>query len=295
MRARAPGKIVLSGAYAVLSGAPGLVLSVDRYAVADTSREPSFVTEEVRAALGARRPPWVDASELREAGQKLGLGSSAAILVASLAALELDTEPGLSPKELAGRVFPDALVAHAKAQGGGSGIDVAASAYGGVLHVTRQDGALAVRPVELPEGIDIRVLSLGRAASTRELLARVQALSQLDAALYESCFRAQVEASERALLAVDAGDAHALISALSAQTRALSALGTAAGAQIVTREILELQHAADSRGAAALPAGAGGGDVALWVSLDSGVPPPHIPGIQELSLRWGVPGVHGLG
>ena len=35
MRARAPGKLVLSGAYAVLEGAPALVAAVDRYAVAD--------------------------------------------------------------------------------------------------------------------------------------------------------------------------------------------------------------------------------------------------------------------
>ena len=87
MRARAPGKVVISGAYAVLEGAPAIVAAVDRYAVADTARAPDFVSDEVRVALGGRRAPLVDASALRADGRKLGLGSSAAILVASLAAL----------------------------------------------------------------------------------------------------------------------------------------------------------------------------------------------------------------
>ena len=89
MRARAPGKVVISGAYAVLEGAPAIVASVDRYALADTALSSNFVTEEVREALGDGPAPWIDASALREGGRKLGLGSSAAILVASLAALEL--------------------------------------------------------------------------------------------------------------------------------------------------------------------------------------------------------------
>src|SRR5688572_33181913 len=93
MIARAPGKLVLSGAYSVLEGAPALVAAVDRYALADEAREAPLITAEVRAAIAAGyliEAPWFDASALRAdaaaGGRKLGLGSSAAILVASLAA-----------------------------------------------------------------------------------------------------------------------------------------------------------------------------------------------------------------
>ena len=84
MIARAPGKVVLSGAYAVLEGAPAIVAAVDRYVVADASREATRVTPEVEHALarrGAAAAPWFDASALRDEtlGKKLGLGSSAAI------------------------------------------------------------------------------------------------------------------------------------------------------------------------------------------------------------------------
>lgn len=294
MRARAPGKVVLSGAYAVLEGAPALVAAVDRYAIADSARPAAFVTPEVRAALGEGFAPWFDASALREGEHKLGLGSSAAILVASLAALALDADPTLEAGELARRVFPRALAAHARAQGGGSGIDVAASAFGGVLRATRTASGLDVRPVSLPAGVVIRVLSLGRGASTPELVARVRALRERDPALHARCLSAQALASEQAARAIDAGDAAAFIAALAAQTEALTELGRAAGASIVTPEITALRAAAAAQGAAILPSGAGGGDVALWVSSSPEVGVPEPTTLTPVSLTLGAPGVHAL-
>jgi phosphomevalonate kinase len=41
MKARAPGKIVISGAYAVLEGAPSVVTAADRYVTADTPARPT--------------------------------------------------------------------------------------------------------------------------------------------------------------------------------------------------------------------------------------------------------------
>ena len=63
------------------------------------------------SSRGATRAPWFDARALRDGAtdRKLGLGSSAAILVASLAALELDAEPSLDDAALARRVFDAAL------------------------------------------------------------------------------------------------------------------------------------------------------------------------------------------
>ena len=65
-----PGKLVLTGAYAVLEGAPAIVVAVDRYAVADTSRAAASPPAEVRAAFGADRAPEVDVSALQDAGAK---------------------------------------------------------------------------------------------------------------------------------------------------------------------------------------------------------------------------------
>ena len=296
MRAQAPGKVVLSGAYAVLDGAPAIVAAVDRYAVADSARAPDFVSEEVRAALGDRPAPFVDARALRQGSRKLGLGSSAAILVASLAALELEREPELSHGELVERVIDRALVAHARAQGGGSGIDVAASAYGGVILARRVAAGLEVSSLSLPPGLRIGVFALGESASTPGLIARVRAFESAEPARFERLMAVQAEAAERAARALERADAPLLLRALGDQGRALGELGRAAGAPIVTPELEVLARHAETLGAAVLPAGAGGGDIALWVTLDGvAALPAELPGFEALALSLGAPGVCRLG
>lgn len=291
MKARAPGKVVLSGAYAVLEGARAIVAAVDRYVLADTARAATLVTPEVYVALGSgASAPYFDASALREGQRKLGLGSSAAIVVASLGALLLEAEPALESAALAARVFPDALAAHRRAQGGGSGIDVAASAFGGVLLASLAGDTLQLTPVQLPPGVVVRVLAAQAPASTPELIRRVQALRAKDRALYGALMGRQAAASERTADAALAGDAAAFVAGLAEQGEALAALGAASGANIVTADVARLARAARAAGAAALPAGAGGGDIALWVS-ENGSEPPHDDALRPIAVQLGVPGL----
>ena len=295
-RARAPGKIVLSGAYAVLSGAPALVAAVDRYVIADSGRASEFETPEVRAALGDAPAPWFDASELREGGKKLGLGSSAAIVVASLAALELDSEPDLTDVALCARVYERALVAHRVAQGGGSGVDVASSAHGGVLAARRVAGELELTAVHLPSALHFEVWACSAAASTAELLSRIRALEARDPNLHHARLAAQAAAAEAALDATVRGHAADFVTAIGRQVTALGELGEAAGTPIVTPEHAELAGLAHAHGAAFLPAGAGGGDVAYYVG--SSAPPAAFGeraralGLTRLELQLGARGVH---
>ncbi|HYQ41182.1 MAG TPA: hypothetical protein VER11_04430 [Polyangiaceae bacterium] len=297
--ARAPGKLVLSGAYAVLSGAPALVVAVDRYVVADSARAATFLTPEVHAALGERPAPWFDASQLREGEKKLGLGSSAAILVASLAALELHTEPALSDEALCERVYDRAFVAHRTAQGGGSGVDVAASAHGGLLGARRTaSGALELSRLGLPSSLHFEVWACSVAASTSAFLARIAEFAGRDPAAHARCIGAQAEAAEFALDAVVREHAADFVAAITRQVATLTALGQAAGVSIVTPELAELAQLAIAHGAAFLPAGAGGGDVAYWVG--SSAPPTAFAararelGLSRVELALGARGVHAL-
>jgi len=267
--ARAPGKLVLSGAYAVLEGAPCLVAAVDRYVVADAGRPAALVTDEVRAALDAgvlERVPWFDASALREqaadgSSRKLGLGSSAAILVASLAAALGDRQR--DARALRAAIFPAALLAHRKAQGGGSGVDVAASVFGGVLLAElTPGGGLATAPHPLPPGTVVEVFASPVAAVTRELISLVKRLAESQPARHRACLDA---AAAGARAAVGARSIDALVLAVSAQADALGALGEAAGAPIVTDDVRALRAPAAGEGAAFAPSGAGGGDIAVFV------------------------------
>jgi phosphomevalonate kinase len=267
--ARAPGKLVLSGAYSVLEGAPAIVAAVDRYVTADGGRPADLVTDEVRAAIEAgviERAPWFDASPLRERAadgttRKLGLGSSAAILVASMAAVIGDRfgDEGALREAL----FGSALAAHRAAQGGGSGVDVAASVLGGVIVAELgPEGGLAVRLHALPPGTTVEVYASPVASSTRALLARVRALAEADPARHRALLAA---AGEGARAAVAACTVEALVRAVAAQTDALGALGEAAGAPIVTPEVAALRGAAEGEGGTFAPSGAGGGDIAFFV------------------------------
>ncbi len=298
MRAAAPGKLILSGAYAVLFGAPAIVAAVDRYVMADTSKRPDFVTPEVREALGQAPAPAFDASELRADNQKLGLGSSAAILVASLAATLLEKDPTLDDSALRQAVFEPSRAAHRRAQGGGSGVDVAAAAFGGVLSARLRGDSLQVEPAKLPPDLVIEVWFSGQSASTPELVGRVLALKQASASSFESLLAAQTKAAKDARDAVHAADANGVVGALDAQVDALDALGQAATAPIIPDSVRALRELARRHGATTLPSGAGGGDSVLYVgktpASEALVELRDDFGYRPLNLKLGARGVHAV-
>jgi phosphomevalonate kinase len=292
---RAPGKVVLSGAYAVLEGAPAIVAAVGRDVIADSDREAERVTEEVQAAIDRgilTRACWFDASALRseDGTRKLGLGSSAAILVATMAAVEGLPDNEDDRAQLTGI----ARQAHRAAQGGGSGVDVAASAMGGVLVCLAKGGALDVNRHALPEGAVVTILACAEAASTAGMLAQIRALRARDMATFRRLLDA---ACAGANAAVDAKSPEELIAALVAQRVALAELGEVSGAPIVTAAVAELAKVAGEAGAYAGPAGAGGGDVALLVTpraLDLAplLDAARAAGLTPLEGGIGAPGVY---
>jgi phosphomevalonate kinase len=265
VKARAPGKLVLSGAYSVLEGAPAIVSAVDRYVCCDSDRAALHPTPEVRAALPEGPVPDFDASALRVDDRKLGLGSSAAILVASLAAADprsFETETSLR-RAIADR----ALLAHQEAQGGGSGIDVAASTWGGTLIAKRRaDATLELEHVALPEGLIVEVWASGVPASTAEFLSRVAQFRMRSPEEYASLLAELGAAASAAATALRRGQIPDLLRNIRAQSVGFGALGRAAGVPIITPEVQELAECAGPYPAAVLPSGAGGGDIVLWLS-----------------------------
>jgi phosphomevalonate kinase len=291
MIAHAPGKVVITGAYAVLEGAPALVAAVDRYAVADTGRSADLVTPEVAAALRPAEPaPWFDAGELRCADRKLGLGSSAAILVASLAALE---GSGVGDDALVSRVFGRALDAHRRAQKGGSGVDVAASCHGGVIRCVLHADRLEVTQTALPQATAIEVWASPQEASTPTLLAAFHALRDRNRRVYDRCVL-ELDTASRA--ALDANNAHAFTSACRAMLEGLERLGRESGASIVTSDMRAFDAVARRRGAVVVPSGAGGGDAILYIgsgpSDDESRRAALAAGLVPLGLTLGARGVH---
>ncbi|HEY4011809.1 MAG TPA: hypothetical protein VGM06_00610 [Polyangiaceae bacterium] len=264
----APGKVLLTGAYAVLDGAPAIVAAVDRYAVADGDRAASAPSAEVRAWSGDRPAPHVDVSALHDpSGRKLGLGSSAAALVAAVGARALTDGEDPRLPGVRDRIFRVARAAHARAQQGGSGVDVAASVYGGVIEYATGDepsGGI-VRSRELPEALSVLVYDSGTSARTSDMLARVALLRQGGGA--ERLFARLRDVAVEAVACVVRRDGSGFVAAARAFGRALDDLGRAALAPIVPDTFAELAERASREGAAFVPSGAGGGDVAVWIGL----------------------------
>src|SRR5262252_9366989 len=116
MIATAPGKLILTGEYAVLDGAQAIVVAVDRRVVARRNATPRgsspflvAVAEEITARRGASDPAAraaleisVDSTAFYNRAQKLGLGSSAAVTVAATALALEESESGGDPAGSAG-------------------------------------------------------------------------------------------------------------------------------------------------------------------------------------------------
>jgi phosphomevalonate kinase len=290
--ASAPGKLFLTGEYAVLAGAPALVAAVDRRAQVRVQLEPGAGPLEVESlAEGTRRAihdPERDAlgggdagavlAALRSArtaapslaglrarvvvdtrafladGQKLGLGRSAATVAAAVAALLA----GVGRQDR-GDILQAALAAHALFQEGrGSGADVAAAVRGGVLEFRRDRGEVTVRARALPPGLHLLVGWSGEGRATDPMLRRFA-----DGASRPRALRDLSTAAEQAAAAVERGDGAALLDAIASAADLLVRLGDETGMPIVTPALARLVAAARRVGAAAKPSGAGGGDCGI--------------------------------
>lgn len=269
--ASAPGKAVLCGEYAVLEGAPAVVAAVDRRVTVTWSDDPTSLPLEVLAALERAQAEcgpvpgslMLDSTELQDNRAKLGLGSSAAGAVAAAAAVFATHGRDLQDPAVMHRVFDCALGGHAMVAPSGSGVDVAASTFGGFLRFTRDARGVETRAVRPPAGLHIALVWTGHPARTSELVAKVHQLRRHDPAKYERCMGELSELAVSFAHAFESAGATEVVSAAARYCRAMGALGEASGAPIVeTRLGLAAELAARFSGSAK-PCGAGGGDVAV--------------------------------
>ncbi|MEO7111081.1 MAG: hypothetical protein ABI183_11645 [Polyangiaceae bacterium] len=291
----APGKMLFTGAYAVLEGSPAIVIAVNRHARAELGRDAENPSAEVREALG-EKCPFCDASALHIDGKKLGLGSSAAVLVASLGADFARRGKSLDDPDVRTTIFARAREAHAAVQGGGSGVDLAASTYGGILRYSLHAGKAWVTSLDLPFALEWRAYFSGTSARTSELRAQVWALRDRDRDAYDRVLMKLADASERAAAQLLDGAAGTFVDAARAFAEGLEQLGEEADAPIVPLEFRRLAVVAAMQNSAFFPSGAGGGDVGVYL----GTTPPSDEfdkratqlGMHALDLRLDSAGLH---
>jgi len=254
-----PGKAVLLGEYAVTDGGRALVAAVSARAWGERTIRPesdSPVVREVRRAAGGPDAPiFIDTSAFRDDhGSKYGFGSSSAAAVVAAALLVGDTDE---------RALQVALTGHRAAHGGGSGIDVAACYFGGVIAAARQPGEVDAMPSRLP-GFELAVFRLGPPVSTADFVARCR--ESADWGRWVEVLRGL---ADEGMAAYRRGHSTAFRSAVERFVRALDGLGRSAGVPIITPAADAVARAARFAGGVAKPSGAGGGDIAVaWLPVD---------------------------
>ena len=290
--ASAPGKVVLSGEYAVLDGAPAVCMAVNRRAHvelglidADFSAvtAPGFTDaigrfksngndiqwQDGQASFAVLDAVWsvVDSGSTRArsinldstdfidsaTGQKMGIGSSAAITVALCAATINSADVAV--------LSPLAQRAHAKLQdGAGSGVDIACSLTGGLIEY-RMEGA-SVTALKWPEGLSYRLLWSGVAADTREKL------SKLAAGISKSSRQHLLSAAESMAQAWRSNEAKQVIAEYRDYSEQLLEFSVDHDLGIFDAGHAELWRAAGAAGLTYKPCGAGGGDIGILLGTD---------------------------
>jgi phosphomevalonate kinase len=282
MIATAPGKLMLTGEYAVLDGAPALVIAIDRRVRARRQRGPRGsspfligVADEIAKRFGADHPATqaaleivVDSTSLFEGTDKLGLGSSAAVTVAATA-LALAADQKFVPiidRELVASIAFEVHGNVQRARGAtGSGADVAAAVHGGVIEFSQKK----LERLTWPPGLTLVPFFIGVSADTPKLVAQVTAARAANPVAINAVLVSIAEISRAACRACAARapevSATALISALSLAARATDQLATTTRLPLVPPAVTAVRAVAASLGGTAKTTGAGGGDVAIAV------------------------------
>lgn len=213
----------------------------------------------------------------QQRSQKLGLGSSAALTVALFQAWYALKYPSsqLDPDQWLNNL----ICLHRQLQAGhGSGVDIAASLYGGLLvfqlqqlktgsgHATAQATAQALR---WPQGLERVWIWLGKSASTRHMIEDVELFRRQFPRQHRQHINTMAAISTAGVVALQQHDASALQHAIAAYGEAMQAFGEAAEAPIYTDDHRRLSALAKASGVAFKPSGAGGGDIALAVATDT--------------------------
>ncbi|ROR97145.1 phosphomevalonate kinase [Salana multivorans] len=327
--ATAPGKLFVAGEYAVVeSGYPAVLVGVERRVTLVLDEAPTqrpveqgryvgavrAVVEALAAARGRTAAPYAmttssalkDAATADHPARKYGLGSSGAVTVAAVRALDAWYGLGLTAAERLRAAILATLRVNPRASGG----DVAASLLGGWVAYSSPDRGwvaardagpdagpgearapdrvaalvaddwpgLAATALPVPAAFGLRIGWTGDPASTTDLVAAVRAAG----------VPAEFLAGSRAVVAdlrgaIDADDADRARDAVRRARGLLRGLGELVGVAIETPELAALIEVAERHGYAAKGSGAGGGDCGIAVGGPAEDP--------DLATGWAAVGV----
>lgn len=199
---------------------------------------------------------------------KLGFGSSAALTVALVKALFIVTGINLNDGNNLDKLFRFSLAAHKKAQENvGSGIDIAASSYGGVLkyQVTLNKEGDALLPEVIENWADLPMLTIftGQSESTRKMVFGVNQLKQERPKTYEELMKELRATAKEGLEAYQNRNVYGFMNAVKTYHIQMNMLGMNSGMPIVSDVHQKIARIVHLNAGAYKPSGAGSGDIGI--------------------------------
>lgn len=239
--------------------------------------------------------------------RKYGLGSSAAVVVATISAiLHLHYPKNCPPIEE--EIFKLASISHLMTQKNGSGIDIAASTYGGWVFYAayRPDWVLKeletgkslssliekswphlkIEPLKAPENFKLCVGWTGEPASTAPMVEKVRTFQQKCPKEYYAFLQASTYAVEKLKNSLNTNNYQGLLTSISKNRLALQKLGEQVQIPIETPKLKRLADIAEKYGSGK-SSGAGGGDCGIAFVKD---------GVEQERLykKWTAVGIQPL-
>jgi len=208
-----PGKLILLGEYAVLEGAPAIVKAVNKFAKIEIKESNdshfyisapnlnlidikflkefkesqkkqlklflnlfTFISKKNNSLIPCKITIDTEDFYFENSKQKLGLGSSAALTVGLIESIYKFNNFRIGDKN---ELFQIALQAHFEArEKTGSGIDIAASAFGGVGIYSKTTKNFSFETISLPEDLYIIPIWTGSSTSTPQFVSKTNQLKK---------------------------------------------------------------------------------------------------------------------
>lgn len=245
------------------------------------------VTEEYARTLNKQLGVYdlhIDSELDSASGKKYGLGSSAAVTVATVKALCKFYHLPVNNDQ----VFKLAAIAHFTVQGNGSLGDVAASVYGGWIAYHSFDRQwlaeqrkfidlktllnlpwpnLKIEPLTAPANLALVIGWTGKPASTSQLVDKISLFKAREQDKYHQFLNESRECIQRMVEGFHCGDLEVIKKEIRYNRSLLQKLAARSGVQIETPILKQLCQIAEEFGGAAKTSGAGGGDCGI-VAID---------------------------
>lgn len=226
----------------------------------------------------------IDSQLDSDSGKKYGLGSSAAVTVATVKALCHFYNLPVTKDE----IFKLAAIAHFEVQGNGSLGDVVASVYGGWIAYHSFDRQwlaqqrkyldlrtlvdlpwpdLKIESLKAPSNLQLLIGWTGKPASTSQLVDKISLFKARQQKEYRQFLEDSKHCIQRMVEGFHNADLESIKNEIRYNRELLKQLGTNSGVHIETPVLNKLCQIAEDFGGAAKTSGAGGGDCGI-VAID---------------------------